>query len=325
MTGSTDVATRSPAPPARPFDEQQLKLLSDVVAPGLTANELALFSQVCQRTGLDPFARQIHAIKRNRRRKEGDRWVTDQVMTIQTSIDGLRLIADRTGRYAGQTAPEWCDQDGVWVDVWLKPKPPAAARVGVYAKGFSEPLRRVALWTEFAQTDREGKPTSMWAKMPALMLAKTAEAQALRAAFPAEMSGLYTDDEMHQADEPPPPAAIPTAEHVRREPPTWGALMDALSGAWPPIRWDGLIAKVVTGMYGDPPLSADDKADLRERMVMLVGQVHALTAGGDLPGPTDDQVAEAVALAFDGLVVEVSEYAVEAKADNQEEESDDDE
>ena len=94
----------------------------------------------------------------------------------------------------------WCDESGRWVDVWLKPTPPAAAKVGVYRTGFREPCYGIALFSEYAAKTKSGGLTKFWATMPALMIAKVAEALALRKAFPQELSGLYTTEEMSQAD-----------------------------------------------------------------------------------------------------------------------------
>lgn len=141
--------------------------------------ELSVFFHQAQRTGLDPFARQIYLIgRRNNRANRTD-------YTIQTSIDGMRLVADRTGRYAGSDRPKYGEDNGdkyAEVAVW---KIVGGTRVA---------FTGVAYEAEFRQ-DR----SPMWQKMPRTMLAKCAEAQALRKAFPADLSGIYGNEEMDQA------------------------------------------------------------------------------------------------------------------------------
>ena len=160
----------------------QVQLISSTIAPGCSNDELRLFAYACQRTGLDPFSKQIYAIKRGGK------------MTIQAGIDGLRAIAERTGQLDGSHT-EWCGEEGDWRDVWLASKPPAAAKTTIWRKGSQHPFVGVARFADY------NAGQGLWSKMPAAMIAKCSEALALRKAFPADMSGVYTTDEMDQASE----------------------------------------------------------------------------------------------------------------------------
>jgi phage recombination protein Bet len=195
------------------FTDRQVDLIKNTICKGATDDELELFLSQCRRSRLDPFSKQIHAVKRwNAKAKREE-------MTIQVGIDGFRLIADRTGKYAGQVGPQWCGQDGVWVDVWLAKEPPAAARVGVLRSDFKDPLWVTARFASYVQTfkDRDSgqeRLTPFWARMPDVMIAKVAEAAALRKAFPQDLGGFYEPAEIVvdlQDDEysPPAPQASP--------------------------------------------------------------------------------------------------------------------
>lgn len=184
------------------FSPEQIDLIKNTVAVGTSDLELALFLEVCKSTGLNPFQRQIYAVVRKSKAKVNGQWVETSKMVIQTGIDGYRLIASRSGLHMGTTDPEFGPIESGY---------PESARVIVrkLVHGHIVEFPATARWAEYVQQKAEysgGSPTGkqivsdMWAKMPHTMLGKCAESLALRKAFPAELSGVYTDSEMAQAE-----------------------------------------------------------------------------------------------------------------------------
>lgn len=178
------------------YDHRQREILKNTIAEDLTDDELDFALIQSERAGLDLFNRQMHV------------WKDQGKLVMMTSIDGLRLVARRTGKYQGRTDPQWMGADGVWVDAWIQDTHPLAARVYVQHADDPAPISGLALWAEFAQYTGRGdnrRLRKMWDSKaggkPSHMLAKVAEAIALRAAFPAELSGFYTEDEINTADE----------------------------------------------------------------------------------------------------------------------------
>jgi phage recombination protein Bet len=175
------------------FTEEQINVIKNSIAKEATNEELEMFLYTCKRTGLDPFAKQLYFIKRY------DSSLKKYIGTIQTSIDGFRAIASRNPEYAGQTTTLFSGKDGKWVELWTANEHPFAAKVGIYRKGFTEPTYAIAKWSSYVQKTKEGEITKMWNNFSDLMLGKCAEALALRKAFPNDLSGLYSYEEMSQA------------------------------------------------------------------------------------------------------------------------------
>ncbi len=163
------------------YTDDQINLIKNTVCKGATDAELELFLYTCHRTGLDPLVKQIYAIKR----KSGNSYI----MTIQTSIDGLRAIAERTKKYApGQaTIFQYGERDQiVSATAFVKKQTEDGTwhEVGV-----------TAFFEEYAQRFN-GELTKFWKQFPSVMISKCAEALALRKCFPFELSGIHTTEEM---------------------------------------------------------------------------------------------------------------------------------
>lgn len=272
------------------FTREQVELIKTQICKGASDAQLALFKATCDRLGLDPFARQIYGVMR-KNRKTGD-----MDMTIQVSIDGFRSVADASGDYQGQTPAQWCGDDMVWREVWLDKSFPAAARIGVWREGFREPLYGVATWDSYMQ-GYDGKPSDMWAKMPDVMLAKCAEALALRKAFPRKLSGVYTPDEMGQADNEPATAMI-GGSHVRVALPSEHTYDDpkqadekgrvkAIAAGWCAERLPDLeerAAVAVAEMLECDPIE-DAEIQAAERKAITAGHRAAMRAWCEEHGP----------------------------------------
>jgi len=174
MTALTKVEKMTPS--TSHFDDRQIELIKNSICKGASNEELQFFIMACQRSGLDPFAKQIYSVPRGGQR------------TIQTSIDGFRLIADRTGKYSPGREPTYeYDKTGTLMSATSYVK--KQTRDGTWHE-----VSANACYSEY----NAGSP--LWKKMPKAMLSKCAESLALRKAFPAEMSGLYGEEEMGQAD-----------------------------------------------------------------------------------------------------------------------------
>lgn len=206
-----DASQPEPTSPAEaPRREDLRAVLRRYLLPDATEAEVDFAARFCERTRLDPLGGHVHFLRR--RGREGG-----VALRPAVSIDGFRLLAERTGAYAGQVGPWWCGDDEVWHEVWLDERhPPRAARVGVLRRGFAEPLYAVAHWRSHAQRDREGRPTRFWAAMPEVMLAKVAEALALRKAFPQELGGIPSAEEWAGREAFAGPPEPPTGPEARK-------------------------------------------------------------------------------------------------------------
>lgn len=238
---TTDVAVRTNGT-AADFTREQIDLIKQTVAKNTTDAQLKLFLYTARTRGLDPLLKQMHAVER-----KGE-------MAIQVGIDGLRLIAARTGDYAGNDEPVFIEGD----------KYPSKATVTVWrlVQGERRAFTDSAYWAEFYPDDSSG---FMWRKLPHVMLGKVAESRALRKAFPHETSGLYVDEEMHQADK--------AASVVQPAQPA------------PVIRMvDPLTAEVVMPAEQPKPSPDEVKAQLKARVEEL--QLAAAAQGVELPDVT---------------------------------------
>ena len=172
--------------------DKKKHLIKSMYMKEASDDELELFLRTAEKLQLDPILKQIYAVPR--KNKAG---VT--TYTHQTGIDGYRIIADRTGKYCPGRSPtfEYNDKkelvtatayvkkltsDGMWHEV------SATVFYDEYVVGY------------FDKQKNTWHPNEFWKDKPHVMLAKCAESLAIRKCFPAELSGVYTTEEMPEAE-----------------------------------------------------------------------------------------------------------------------------
>ena len=203
------------------WDPTQLAALNQLGLADASDGDRSVFLHVSQRTGLDPFARQIYMIPRREKVPGTQNWRTK--WTIQTGIEGWRVIRDRAERRYGVrgtlSRAIWYDGDGSEHKVWVRPDPPAACELTYTVKdsdGTETPYTSVLQFREYAQTGSDGSLIAQWGAKKSHMLEKCTEADVYRKAFPQDFSGIYLDDTMPpQEDAPPaPPRGRVTAGEI---------------------------------------------------------------------------------------------------------------
>lgn len=217
QSGNKAIVLRTPAVPDHRYDvnRDQIDLIKRTVAKGATDDELQLFLLVAKKHRLDPFTRQLHLIRRWSEHtlngipdpKTGKEGKGCYIATIQIGIDGFRQMASRYPDFGATSEAEYGPdtKDGVYtVPTW--------ARIKVFKKGLAEPTVGTAYWQEYSP-DMTQNIAFMWKKMPRHMLAKCAEALALRKAFP-DLADIYTTEEMAQHDQKIAAGEMPAAQTV---------------------------------------------------------------------------------------------------------------
>ncbi|MBC3178121.1 recombinase RecT [Corynebacterium lujinxingii] len=183
--------------------DERARLRALMGADDASDADLDVLAMVSQRSGLDPFLKQIYLVGRRTKtggyRGEPERWETK--WTVQSSIDGLREVLFRTADAKGVDCsigrPVWFDADGSPHRFWVGDANPTACEVEVTLGGRTG--YGVATWDQFCQTTKQGTPNSMWSQMGPHMLAKCAKALAIRDVC-SLASGIYIDEEMQQAE-----------------------------------------------------------------------------------------------------------------------------
>ena len=182
------------------YSREQMDLIKNHYCKGATDLEFQMFVEVAKAKGLCPLSGQIHSVPRKVKNRDTGQYET--VRTIQTSVDGHRAIASKTGQYAGSSAPRFTMKKNPQTGIDLNIPDSASVTVKrLLPNGVVGEFTSVVRWDEFVRPNSYGKIPRFYNDMPTHMLGKVAECQALRKAFPVELGGIYAPEEMQHVSE----------------------------------------------------------------------------------------------------------------------------
>lgn len=187
------VATRTRE---RELTNNEIELLKRTVAKGCSDDEFALFLWICRKHRWDPLTRQVHCVRywlSKHHQNEKGVWCGGYQMSVQIGIDGFRATAARDHADFGG-----CDDAQFVMSDKKTPAGkaiPESATIRLWKRGLEHPIAATAYWEEFAPIDLLDSRADFYNRMPKHMLAKCAEALALRKGYP-DLSNIYTFEEM---------------------------------------------------------------------------------------------------------------------------------
>jgi len=177
----------------RGITKEQWRTLMKSLYPGADSSSVLMVIDYCKSRKLDPMKKPCHIVPmRVKDSRSGNYEWRDVVMP---GVYELRTTAMRTGEYmghskpeygppveyAGVTAPEYCELE---IYRW---HPGSKTKIAF-------PVR--VYFRESVATDKNGNANQRWAKAPIQMLTKCAESAGLREAFPDEIGGEMSAEEM---------------------------------------------------------------------------------------------------------------------------------
>ena len=216
-------------------EDALVEVLSGSLYPGAAHNSVVMVLAYCKAAQLDPMLKPVHIVPIYQKGR-------GMVDTVMPGIGLYRIQAARTGQYAGISDPEYGPSITAKLGA-VEVTYPEWCRVTVkrqMSNGLVAEFTANERWLENYATAAKDTiaPNSMWKRRAFAQLAKCAEAQALRKAFP-EVGSAPTADEMEGKSFEEPAKDISPTRQTQQEPDAKPDYPDELLAAniekWQPL------------------------------------------------------------------------------------------
>lgn len=267
--------------PSLAMNEAQLAtVLENSLYPGANPQSIAMVINYCQAASLDPMQKPVHIVPM---------WDSKSQRTRDVIMPGVGLYrtqAARTGQYAGVTEPEYGPDitetiggQQITFPAWCKVSVKRLLPNGAIVE-FAATERWKENYAVKGGKDKSIAPNAMWTKRPYGQIAKCAEAQALRRAFPEMTGSQQTADEMEGRE------IDITAEGETIK------LESKVPEAWPAGKFAAAIAKHAPTVASGAKTAADLLSWMKTR-APLTAEQEAAVLNLKVAAPIQDEVMTA--------------------------------